>query len=215
MIPWDWDRGLTVDTVIVGGGIAGLTVGYRLRDKDILLLEKEDQCGGRTQSVEMGEYVYNAGAQAVFGGRFSRRETGRRARSAAHSDWKEQGAPIYEWKVRHGLLGAGPAEKDAVRREGEAGVCGLHAEPPAAIWPSGGAGLNPLTASSWSWTPGRWKRWSGPGGALGRRPVRGLRRLVVDNAGPGDDIVEAPQLNQCTVLESLVNVILRSPDPAG
>ena len=63
----DQDGAPTVDTVIVGGGIAGLTVGYRLRDKDILLLEKEDRCGGRTQSVEMGEYVYNAGAQAVFG----------------------------------------------------------------------------------------------------------------------------------------------------
>ncbi len=56
-----------LDTVIVGGGIAGLTVGYRLRDRDILLLEKEEVCGGRTISRKLGEYVYNAGAQVITG----------------------------------------------------------------------------------------------------------------------------------------------------
>ncbi|MFQ5872381.1 MAG: NAD(P)-binding protein, partial [Dehalococcoidia bacterium] len=56
-----------LDTVIVGGGIAGLTLGYRLRDRDILLLEKEEVCGGRTISRKLGEYVYNAGAQVVLG----------------------------------------------------------------------------------------------------------------------------------------------------
>ena len=53
--------------MIVGGGIAGLTVGYRLRDRDILLLEKEDVCGGRTISCKLGEYVFNAGAQVITG----------------------------------------------------------------------------------------------------------------------------------------------------
>ena len=56
-----------LDTVVVGAGIAGLTVAYRLRDRDILLLEKEEICGGRTISRKMGEYVYNAGAQVVLG----------------------------------------------------------------------------------------------------------------------------------------------------
>ncbi|MCH8090182.1 MAG: FAD-dependent oxidoreductase [Chloroflexi bacterium] len=56
-----------LDTVIVGGGISGLTVAYRLGDRDILLLEKEDVCGGRTISRKMGEYVYNTGAQVVNG----------------------------------------------------------------------------------------------------------------------------------------------------
>ncbi|MFQ5873413.1 MAG: flavin monoamine oxidase family protein [Dehalococcoidia bacterium] len=56
-----------LDTVIVGGGLAGLTAGYLLRNRDILLLEKEDICGGRTISQELGEYVYNTGAQVILG----------------------------------------------------------------------------------------------------------------------------------------------------
>ncbi|MQG89682.1 MAG: FAD-dependent oxidoreductase, partial [SAR202 cluster bacterium] len=31
----------TYDVVVVGGGIAGLTVAYRLDNKNVLLLEKE------------------------------------------------------------------------------------------------------------------------------------------------------------------------------
>jgi len=54
------------DAVIVGAGLAGLTAAYRLRDKNILVLEKEDVCGGRTISRKMGEYVYNTGAQVVL-----------------------------------------------------------------------------------------------------------------------------------------------------
>lgn len=55
------------DVVIVGGGIAGLTVAYRLRDRNILLLEKEDVCGGRTLSMDMGPFVFNQGAQMIPG----------------------------------------------------------------------------------------------------------------------------------------------------
>ncbi len=57
----------TLDTVIVGGGLSGLAVAYRLQDQEVLLLEKEDYCGGRTLSRQMGEYVYNMGAQVVNG----------------------------------------------------------------------------------------------------------------------------------------------------
>ena len=56
----------TLDAVIVGAGLAGLTAAYRLRDKNILVLEREDVCGGRTISRRMGEYVYNTGAQVVL-----------------------------------------------------------------------------------------------------------------------------------------------------
>ena len=56
-----------LDVVIVGGGLAGLTVAYKLRHKNILLLEKEENCGGRTISRKMGEYVYNTGAQVIVG----------------------------------------------------------------------------------------------------------------------------------------------------
>ena len=56
------------DLIVVGGGIAGLTVAYRLRHKNILLLEKESVAGGRTLSRQLGDYVYNAGAQVIMGG---------------------------------------------------------------------------------------------------------------------------------------------------
>ncbi len=55
------------DLIVVGGGIAGLTVAYRLRHKNILLLEKEPVVGGRTLSRTLGDYVYNAGAQVIMG----------------------------------------------------------------------------------------------------------------------------------------------------
>lgn len=58
----------TYDVVIVGGGIAGLTVAYRLGDQNVLLLEKETQPGGRTLSMDMGPYVFNQGAQMIPGG---------------------------------------------------------------------------------------------------------------------------------------------------
>ena len=44
----------TYDVVVVGGGIAGLTVAYRLDNKNVLLLEKELVAGGRTLSMKMG-----------------------------------------------------------------------------------------------------------------------------------------------------------------
>lgn len=56
------------DVVIVGGGIAGLTVAYRLGNLNVLLLEKEIQPGGRTLSMNMGAYVFNQGAQMIPGG---------------------------------------------------------------------------------------------------------------------------------------------------
>lgn len=58
----------TYDVVIVGGGIAGLTVAYQLDNQNVLLLEKEDMCGGRTLSTNMGSYVFNQGAQMIPGG---------------------------------------------------------------------------------------------------------------------------------------------------
>ena len=58
----------TYDVVIVGGGIAGLTVAYQLGNQNVLLLEKEDMCGGRTLSTNIGPYVFNQGAQMIPGG---------------------------------------------------------------------------------------------------------------------------------------------------
>jgi oxygen-dependent protoporphyrinogen oxidase len=51
------------DTVIIGGGIAGITAAYMLRDKKLLLLEQEDRFGGRVWSEKINEATYNIGTQ--------------------------------------------------------------------------------------------------------------------------------------------------------
>ena len=50
------------DVVIVGGGIAGLAAAWRLRHRDVLLLEASDRVGGRMRSEPAGEYWLNYGA---------------------------------------------------------------------------------------------------------------------------------------------------------
>jgi protoporphyrinogen/coproporphyrinogen III oxidase len=53
---------MTRDVVIVGGGIAGLSAAWRLRHRDVLLLEAGDRLGGRMRSEARGEYWLNYGA---------------------------------------------------------------------------------------------------------------------------------------------------------
>jgi oxygen-dependent protoporphyrinogen oxidase len=53
---------VTRDVVIVGGGIAGLSAAWRLRHRDVLLLEAGDRLGGRMRSDVCGEYWLNYGA---------------------------------------------------------------------------------------------------------------------------------------------------------
>src|SRR3954451_2400200 len=53
---------MTRDVVIVGGGIAGLSAAWRLRHRDVLLLEAGDRLGGRLRSDAAGEYWLNYGA---------------------------------------------------------------------------------------------------------------------------------------------------------
>ena len=50
------------DVVIIGGGIAGLSAAWRLRHRDVLLLEAGDRLGGRMRSDPCGEYWLNYGA---------------------------------------------------------------------------------------------------------------------------------------------------------
>jgi oxygen-dependent protoporphyrinogen oxidase len=50
------------DVVIIGGGIAGLSAAWRLRHRDVLLLEAGDRLGGRMRSDGCGEYWLNYGA---------------------------------------------------------------------------------------------------------------------------------------------------------
>jgi protoporphyrinogen/coproporphyrinogen III oxidase len=54
--------GVTRDVVVIGGGIAGLSAAWRLRHRDVLLLEAGDRLGGRMRSEPRGEYWLNLGA---------------------------------------------------------------------------------------------------------------------------------------------------------
>ena len=55
------------DTVVVGGGIAGLAAAHRLADRNVLVLEATDRAGGRIRSQHDGDYWLNFGAH-MFGG---------------------------------------------------------------------------------------------------------------------------------------------------
>jgi protoporphyrinogen/coproporphyrinogen III oxidase len=55
------------DVIIVGGGLAGLSAAWRLRFRDILLLESENRVGGRIKSERRGNYWLNWGGH-VFAG---------------------------------------------------------------------------------------------------------------------------------------------------
>jgi oxygen-dependent protoporphyrinogen oxidase len=58
---------MTRDVVIVGGGIAGLAAAWRLRHRDVLLLEAGDRLGGRMRSDPCGDYWLNYGAHLFPG----------------------------------------------------------------------------------------------------------------------------------------------------
>src|ERR687889_743782 len=53
---------VTHDVVVIGGGIAGLSAAWRLRHRDVLLLEAGDRLGGRMRSEVRGDYWLNHGA---------------------------------------------------------------------------------------------------------------------------------------------------------
>jgi oxygen-dependent protoporphyrinogen oxidase len=44
------------DAIVVGGGMAGLSAGWRLRHRDVLLLEAGSRFGGRIYSERRGHY---------------------------------------------------------------------------------------------------------------------------------------------------------------
>jgi monoamine oxidase len=60
------DATKSVDIVIIGGGMAGLSAAYFLRGKDFLLLEKEDHFGGNAYQEEFGGQPYSTAAAYDF-----------------------------------------------------------------------------------------------------------------------------------------------------
>ena len=57
----------TREAVVVGGGIAGLAAAWRLRHRDVVVLEAADRLGGRLRSEPRGEYWMNYGAHLFPG----------------------------------------------------------------------------------------------------------------------------------------------------
>ncbi|HOW99504.1 MAG TPA: FAD-dependent oxidoreductase, partial [Deltaproteobacteria bacterium] len=55
------------DFIVVGGGIAGLTAALSLahKGKSVLLLEKNDHCGGLMNSFERDGLRFEGGARAL------------------------------------------------------------------------------------------------------------------------------------------------------
>jgi protoporphyrinogen/coproporphyrinogen III oxidase len=55
------------EVVVVGGGIAGLSAAWELRDRDVVVLEAEPRIGGRLMSEPRGPYWLNFGGHVVGG----------------------------------------------------------------------------------------------------------------------------------------------------
>lgn len=55
------------DVVVIGGGIAGLTVAHQLSDLDVKVFDADDHAGGRTYSQQINDAVWaNFGAQYLL-----------------------------------------------------------------------------------------------------------------------------------------------------
>ena len=58
---------MTYDAIIVGGGVAGLTAAAHLTKvgRSVLLIEKQEKCGGLVNSFERNGFIYDGGIRAT------------------------------------------------------------------------------------------------------------------------------------------------------
>lgn len=62
MCPQGWAADNVWDVVIVGGGISGLSAAFQLNDYRVLILEKENQLGGRIKTLNRDGINFDVGA---------------------------------------------------------------------------------------------------------------------------------------------------------
>jgi oxygen-dependent protoporphyrinogen oxidase len=99
------------EVIVVGGGVAGLTAAWELRDRDVLLLEADERVGGRVRSERRGDYWLNFGAH-VFGGPAS--ATGRLV-SALGVDARPVPGRLAAVSLNGAIVSGGPVESFPLR----------------------------------------------------------------------------------------------------
>ncbi|HEU4538055.1 MAG TPA: FAD-dependent oxidoreductase, partial [Polyangiaceae bacterium] len=66
MTPFKHESTGPYDVAIIGAGLAGLAAAYALRDRNIIVLEKESRPGGRVYTKSAGASFYDLGAVFAY-----------------------------------------------------------------------------------------------------------------------------------------------------
>lgn len=112
------------DVVVIGGGLAGLTAAYNLKDMSVVVLEKEDAGGGKTRRLEMGPWKRPTGAVytvAPFGKLVKMYEElglkPRKLKAPVHNMWTQDGV-LVEWLSKETILklARGPQERECLAK---------------------------------------------------------------------------------------------------
>ncbi len=56
----------TCDVAVIGAGLSGLTAAYQLRDTDVVVLEADDQIGGRSRRTELAGWPTTTGGEGWY-----------------------------------------------------------------------------------------------------------------------------------------------------